>query len=163
MSWLRGLDSTGESFTLTGRVSASGHEKRGEIDMTAGSVRLVIYDGVLYGLQAGSSRWLEMGAAQANFLWPAARLSLVWEAILLSSSPSPPFALARDQLAELSGALAAKRGEVLVPPSTTSVSVALDGSRSTFVPTGPDPADVVPPAIATPGDVAGLLAPGTPA
>ena len=158
--WLRGVDSSGVDFDLAGRVRAHGHEKHGEIDMTAGTAHLVIYDGVLYGAPARSSKWLEMGAAEANFLWPAARLSLVWESIELSTDATPPFRLARNQVALLAGGIQATRGEISVPAALHEVGVTLDGTSSVFEVGAPDPTDIVPPAAATPGNVLTLLNPG---
>jgi hypothetical protein len=158
--WLQGLDRSGVSFSLSGHVNATGHERGGEIDMTANSVHLVLYDGVLYGRPPGSSKWLEMDAQQANFMWPAARLSLVWESILLSKDTTSPFSLPRNQLDELAGGLTARRGEILIPPSTSRVQVTVDGSASVFVPQGADPSPINPPSGATPGDVINLLSAG---
>jgi hypothetical protein len=167
--WLRGLDRTGTDFSVTTRVAggpvstlvASGHLKRGEIDMTSGSVHLVIYDGVLYGAAAGSKKWLDMPADPANFLWPAACLSLLWESIQLSRVRASPFPLAPDQLLELGGALKPGRGEVQIAASLKRIEVTFDGTDSVFVPRGPDAADVQPPASAVAGNVLNLLAPGT--
>lgn len=141
-------------------MSATGHERHGEIEMSTGGVHLVVFDGVLYGQKAGSTTWLEMGAAQANFLWPAARLSLVWETVLLSAGPASPFPLPVDQALVLSGALKSSRGEVRVPPSLNRVEVDLNGGTDVFKPTGQNPAVILPPASATPGNVANLFAPG---
>lgn len=158
--WLRDLDRDGVSFTLTGRVNATGHERQGEIDMNTGSVHLVLFDGVLYGQAAGTTKWLEMGAAQANFLWPAARLSLVWESVLLSAGAASPFPLTADQSLVLSGALKAGQGQVRVPPSLNRVEVVLDGRTDTFKAGRPDPTPIEPPAAATLGNVVDLLAAG---
>jgi hypothetical protein len=158
--WLRDADRAGVSFKLSGRISASGHEKQGEVDMTAGSVHLILFDGVLYGQAAGSTKWLEMGAAQANFLWPAMRLSLVREAILLSRSPTSPFTVARDQAWVLGGGSGATRAEISIPPSLHEVRVVLDASQSVLDLQRPDGEDIRPPPSATPGDVLSLFAPG---
>ena len=171
VSWLQRLDRDGVDFSITTRapgapvaqLTATGHLKDGEIDVTAGSAHLVVFDGVLYGAPVGSSKWLEMRADPVNFLWPAARLSLVWESLLLSRSSASPFVLPHDQDLVLAGALKATRGDVRIPASLGRVEVALDTSDSVWTPGAADAAGVQPPAAATPGNVLNLLGAGTPA
>ena len=158
--WLQGLDRNGVSFSLTGPVDATGHEKGGEIEMKAGPVNVVLYDGVLYGRRAGSSKWLEMAAEQANPLWPAARLSLIWESILLSPDVASPFTLGRNQLQELAAGPKVSRGVISIPPSLHRIEVRLGAVDSVFEVTGPGSAVIKPPVEATPGNVISLLTPG---
>ena len=171
VSWLQRLDRDGVDFSITTRapgapvaqLSATGHLKEGEIEMDAGSAHLVLYDGVLYGAPVGSSKWIEMRADPVNFLWASARLSLVWESLLLSRSSVSPFALPHDQVLVLAGALKAARGEVRIPVSLGRVEVVLDTSDSVWTAGEADAAGVQPPVTATPGNVLTLLGAGTPA
>lgn len=116
---LRALDVEGMAFQLRGMVTdggarqavdATGHFKRGNVEMAAASGKssatLAIVDGALYGESPGSNRWLEMNADPATFLWPAVRPSLLWEAMLLSPSSASPLRLGNDQVVELAGGLA---------------------------------------------------------
>lgn len=186
-SELRALDSAGTEFHLTGSIAgggtsetltADGHVRRGSIEMTVSSgtstASCVVFDGVLYGERPGSNHWLEMNADPATFLWPGARLSLVWESVLLSPSSGPAFRLAPDQLILLAGALAGStpdgfargvRGEIRIRRAGARLlgwEVLVTGGGGlridSAVTVGKADADeIAPPPAATPGSVVGLL------
>ncbi|HEX6488227.1 MAG TPA: hypothetical protein VF137_05045 [Candidatus Dormibacteraeota bacterium] len=139
---LRALDAEGTAFQLRGlvtdggarqAVNATGHFKRGNVEMAASSGKstaaLAIVDGALYGESPGSNHWLEMSADPATFLWPAVRPSLLWEAMLLSPSSASPLRLGGDQVVELAGGLAGDVPDAFARSAHGQLWLVASGSR----------------------------------